>query len=93
VAVRSIGPVNVDLFGRFLGARKHHPALGVAIEIVKGGPFTESRKVGENMFDNSLWTNLEKIASERGLDHPVIVVVDVRARFTEVGDSPRKNEF
>jgi hypothetical protein len=49
--------------------------------------------VGENMFDNSLRTNPEKIASERGLDDPVIVLVDVRARFTEVGDSPRKNEF
>jgi hypothetical protein len=75
-------------------APEKHPALGVVIEIGKGGLFYRvNRRVVENMFDNSLRTNLEKIASERGLDHPVIVLGDGKARFTAVGNSPRKNEF
>jgi hypothetical protein len=60
--------------------------LVVSVEMVKGTPvYRVNRKVVEDTRDNSLLTNLESEASERGLDSPVIVLVDVKAPFTEVG--------
>jgi biopolymer transport protein ExbD len=59
--------------------------LVVSVEIVKGSRvYRVNRKVVEDTRDNSLLTSLETAASERGLDYPVIVLVDVKAPFTEV---------
>jgi hypothetical protein len=61
-------------------------SLVVSVQIVKGTRvYRVNRKVVEDTRDNSLLTNLETAAAERGLDYPVIVLVDVKAPFTEVG--------
>ncbi|SRR6266481_1654521 len=61
-------------------------SLVVSVQIVKGTRvYRVNRKVVEDTSHNSLLTNLETAAAERGLDYPVIVLVDVKAPFTEVG--------
>src|ERR1700689_5557652 len=53
--------------------------LVVSVEIVKGSPiYRVNRKIVEDTRSNSLLTNLEGAALERGLDYPVIVIVDVQ---------------
>ena len=60
--------------------------LVVSVQILKGTPvYRVNRKIVENTRDNSLLTNPERAASERGVDYPVIVLVDVNAPFTEMG--------
>jgi hypothetical protein len=68
-------------------AQKNDPQpLVVSVQIVKGTRvYRVNRKVVEDTRDNSLLTNLERAASERGLDYPVIVLVDVEAPLSEVG--------
>jgi hypothetical protein len=42
-------------------------------------------KIVEDSKDNSLITGLARVAKVQGNDAPVIIIVDVRAPFTEVG--------
>jgi hypothetical protein len=58
----------------------------VSARMEKGGlVYKVNGKTVEDNKDNSLITNLSRIAKERGNEVPVIIIVDVRAPFTEVG--------
>jgi len=58
----------------------------ISVRILKGSAvYRVDRKVVENTRENSLLTNLETVASAKGLDWPVIVLVDVKAPLKEIG--------
>jgi len=58
----------------------------VSARMEKGGlVYKVNGKTVEDSRNNSLITNLARIAKERGNEAPVIIIVDVRAPFTEVG--------
>jgi hypothetical protein len=58
----------------------------VSARMEKGGlVYKVNGKTVEDNKDNSLITNLSRIAKERGNEVPVVIIVDVRAPFTEVG--------
>jgi hypothetical protein len=62
------------------------PAVVVSVRVEKGGlVYRVNGKTVEDSKENSLITNLARIAKERGDQVPVFIIVDVRAPFTEVG--------
>ena len=62
------------------------PAVVVSVRIEKGSlVYKVNGKTVEDSKENSLITNLARIAKERGDQVPVFIIVDVRAPFTEVG--------
>jgi hypothetical protein len=62
------------------------PPVVVSARMEKRGlVYKVNGKTVEDNKDNSLITNLSRIAKVRGNEVPVIIIVDVRAPFTEVG--------
>lgn len=54
--------------------------------MVKGtAQYRVDKKVVEDTGANSLQTNLEGVASAKGLDWPITILVDVNAHLTEIG--------
>ncbi len=62
------------------------PPVVVSVRIEKGSlVYKVNGKTVEDSKENSLITNLARIAKVRGNEVPVFIIVDVRAPFTEMG--------
>jgi hypothetical protein len=62
------------------------PSMVVTARMEKGAlVYRVNGKIVEDSKENSLITNLARIAKARGNDVPVSIIVDVRAPFTEIG--------
>jgi len=62
------------------------PPVVVTARMEKGAlVYRVNGKIVEESKDNSLITGLARVAKVQGNDAPVIIIVDVRAPFTEVG--------
>lgn len=58
----------------------------VSVRMVRGtAQYRVDKKVVEDTGANSLQTNLEAVASAKGLDWPITILVDVNAHLTEIG--------
>ena len=65
---------------------KMPPPVIVSARIEKGAlVYRVNGKTVEDSKENSLITNLTRIANVRGNEVPVFIIVDVRAPFSEVG--------
>jgi len=63
----------------------HMPVI-VSVRVTAGSfVYRVDRKIVENTRKNSLLTNLEEIASRRGLNCPIIIIVDENAPLSEIG--------
>jgi len=71
-----------------LGSEAQEPGrtpVVVSVRVIKGAlVYRVDRKIVENTRENSLLTNLEAISSTRGLDYPIVILVDVDAPLREV---------
>ena len=79
-------------FAREAGAQSNQTAQSkqtpvvVSVRMVKGtAQYRVDKKVVEDTGANSLQTNLEGVASAKGLDWPITILVDVNAHLTEIG--------
>ena len=71
---------------RDLRAQQDRPPVVISIRMLKGSAvYRVDRKVVENTRENSLLTNLEAVASSKGLDWPILILVDVNAPLREIG--------
>lgn len=79
----------IVVFGPRLNSQVHRVAsnpLVLSAQMVKGTlMYRLNGKRVEDSKENSLLENLEYIAKTRGTDIPVIIVIDARAPFTEMG--------
>jgi len=68
-----------------LQAQEDRAPVVISVRMFKGSvAYRVDKKVVENTRDNSLLTSLEKVASAKGLDLPIIILVDVNAPLREI---------
>ncbi|MBZ5501038.1 MAG: hypothetical protein LAN59_02205 [Acidobacteriia bacterium] len=70
---------------RDLQAQEDRTPVVISVRMARGSAvYRVDKTVVENTRENSLLTNLEAIASAKGLDWPIIILVDVNAPLREV---------